>query len=89
MSISIIQNVNLFIDANSIIYDSLDFKQFTNTNDFETIIIENVIQKKLIILLNSLILILLFIAFDGIFHLLNLSAKNRRYNTPVFNKEII
>ena len=28
-----IHNVNnLFIDANSIIYDSLDFKQFTNTN---------------------------------------------------------
>ena len=90
-----IQNVNnLFIDANSIIYDSLDFKQFTNTNEFETIIIQNVIQKinNIVKLVNPNTIV--YIAFDGIPPLGKLNQqKNRRYKnhiqSAILNKEII
>lgn len=36
---------NLFIDSNSIIYDSLNFKNYLNKHQFEELIIKSVIVK--------------------------------------------
>lgn len=36
---------NLFIDSNSLIYDSINFNEFSNLSQFENYIIKNVILK--------------------------------------------
>ena len=91
-----IKNLNnitgLYIDANSLIYDSIDFNFYKNTEQFESLIIFNVIKK-----INDIISYIkskkyVFIAFDGIppFAKLN-QQKNRRYKSNyidiLFNKQ--
>jgi 5'-3' exonuclease len=62
-----LQNIdNLFIDSNSLIYDSLNFNEFSNSDQFENYIIKNVIFK-----LEEIINIInpcenVYIAFDGV-----------------------
>jgi len=75
---------NLFIDSNSIIYDSLSNN---NKNQYEDSIIKNVIVK-----IEEIITIIkpqenIFIAFDGVppFAKIN-QQKNRRYKTAYQNK---
>ena len=36
---------NLFIDSNSLIYDSLDFEKYENSSQFENFIIKKVLSK--------------------------------------------
>ena len=79
----------LFIDSNSIIYDSIDFENFTSTLTFETNLINNVIKK-----LESLINIIkpnknkiIYIAFDGIPPMAKvIQQKNRRYKSAYISK---
>lgn len=78
---------HLFIDSNSIIYDSLDMKTFTNTNDFEKSLIDSVIKK-----IENIIKLIkptktIYITFDGIPPIAKLSQqKTRRYKTHFQNK---
>ena len=61
-----IKNINnLFIDSNSIIYDSLNFQNFKNTTQFENYIIENVIDKLQNIIKNINPINKTFIAFES------------------------
>lgn len=90
-----LQNIdNLFIDSNSLIYDSLNFNEFSNSDQFENYIIKNVIFK-----LEEIINIInpcenVYIAFDGVppFAKIN-QQKNRRYKSAyqnkIFNKNIL
>ena len=77
---------NLYLDCNSIIYDSLDFKLFENKSQFENHIIKNVIFK-----IENIINIInpsekIFIAFDGVPPIAKLNQqKNRRYKSGVQN----
>ena len=57
---------NIYIDSNSIIYDSLDFNSFTNKLHFEDLIIEKVIEKIELIIKTLNPKKRIFIAFDGI-----------------------
>jgi 5'-3' exonuclease len=85
---------NLFIDSNSLIYDSLDFNKFENSSQFENYIIKNVIIKieEIINIINPSENI--YIAFDGVppFAKIN-QQKNRRYKSAyqnrIFNKKIL
>jgi 5'-3' exonuclease len=79
---------NLFIDSNSIIYDSLHlkFNEYLNKYKYEDAIIKNVIAK-----LEEIIAIIkpqdaIYIAFDGVppFAKIN-QQKNRRYKTSYQN----
>jgi len=93
-----LQNINnidnLFLDSNSIIYDSINFDNFENKSQFENFIIQNVINK-----LENIIKIInpkrnIYIAFDGIPPLAKLSQqKNRRYKSfyqaTLFKKTIL
>ena len=85
---------NLFIDSNSLIYDSLNFNEFLDSSQFEDYIIKTVIIK-----LEEIINIInpsenIYIAFDGVppFAKIN-QQKNRRYKSSyqnkVFNKHIV
>ena len=85
---------NLFIDSNSLIYDSLNFDKFENSAQFENYIIKNVIIK-----IEEIIKIIsprenIYIAFDGVppFAKIN-QQKNRRYKSAyqnkIFNKKIL
>lgn len=85
---------NLFIDSNSLIYDSINFNEFSNLSQFENYIIKNVILK-----LEEIINIVnpsenIYIAFDGVppFAKIN-QQKNRRYKSAyqskLFNKKIL
>jgi 5'-3' exonuclease len=90
-----IKNINnLFIDSNSIIYDSLNFQNFKNKTQFENYIIENVIDKLQIIIKNINPRNKTFIAFDGVPPIAKLTQqKNRRYKShyqaKLFNKTIL
>ena len=73
---------NLFLDCNSLIYDSLNFKNFQATTQFESYIIENVIVKieEIIKVINPSETI--YIAFDGVPPYAKISQqKNRRYKS--------
>jgi 5'-3' exonuclease len=78
---------NLFIDSNSLIYDSLNFEKFENTSQFENYIIKNVLIKleEIINTINPTENI--YIAFDGVppFAKIN-KQKNRRYKSAYLNK---
>ena len=88
--ISKLQNIdfinNLYLDCNSIIYDSLDFKLFENKSQFENLIIQSVIQK-----IENIINIInpdknIIIAFDGVPPMAKLNQqKNRRYKSSLQN----
>jgi len=78
---------NLFIDSNSLIYDSLNFDNFENLSQFENYIIKNVVIK-----IEEIIKIInpsenIYIAFDGVppFAKIN-QQKNRRYKSAYLNK---
>ena len=85
---------NLFIDSNSLIYDSLNFNEFVNLSQFENFIIKHVIIKieEIIKTINPSETI--YIAFDGVppFAKIN-QQKNRRYKSAyqneIFNKTIV
>jgi len=85
---------NLFIDSNSLIYDSLNFNDFVNTSQFENYIIKHVILKieEIIKTINPSENI--YIAFDGVppFAKIN-QQKNRRYKSAyqnrIFNKTVL
>ena len=73
---------NLFLDCNSLIYDSLHFKNFQTTSQFESYIIESVIIKieEIIKAINPSETI--YIAFDGVPPYAKISQqKNRRYKS--------
>ena len=76
-----LKNINqLYIDSNSLIYDSINFDLFENKNQFEKNIIDNVIIKINEIIKSVKPLDFTYISFDGIppFAKLN-QQKNRRY----------
>ena len=85
---------NLFLDCNSLIYDSLDFKNYESAQQFEKYIIENVISK-----IESIVSLInpsenIYIAFDGVPPFAKISQqKNRRYKTAyqskLFKKDVI
>jgi 5'-3' exonuclease len=73
---------NLFLDCNSLIYDSLDFTKFQAKDQFESYIIENVIIKigEIIKAINPIDTV--YIAFDGVPPFAKISQqKNRRYKS--------
>ena len=84
---------NLFLDCNSLIYDSLNFNNYQSVQQFENYIIANVISK-----IEAIITAInpsenVYIAFDGVPPFAKISQqKNRRYKTAyqnkVFNKEV-
>ncbi len=85
---------NLFIDSNSIIYDSLKFDNFKNKTQFENYIIESAINKLEIIIKNINPKNITYIAFDGVPPIAKLNQqKNRRYKThyqsKLFNKPVL
>lgn len=77
---------NLYLDCNSIIYDSIDFKVYENKSQFENFIIKNVIIR-----IENIINIInpkenIFIAFDGVPPIAKLNQqKNRRYKSSLQN----
>lgn len=78
-----LKNVNnLYIDSNSIIYDSINFNNYISTNQFEEFIIDSTIKK-----LKSIISIFkpnnkIIIAFDGVPPMAKIKQqKNRRYKS--------
>ena len=85
---------NLFIDSNSLIYDSLDFNVYVNSVQFENYIIANVIIKIEEIIKTICPSETIYIAFDGVppFAKIN-QQKNRRYKSAyqnnIFNKKIL
>lgn len=88
-----ISNIHeLYLDSNSIIYDSINMDNFENQKQFEANIIKNVIQKIEFIIKSIKPKNFVYIAFDGIppFAKLN-QQKNRRYKNQyqdiIFNKQ--
>tara|TARA_B100001769_G_scaffold183661_1_gene145307 strand:- start:6588 stop:8165 length:1578 start_codon:yes stop_codon:yes gene_type:complete len=84
---------NLYIDSNSIIYDSIDFTNYKDNVQFENYIIYKVIDKieNIIKITNPTKNIL--IAFDGVPPIAKLNQqKNRRYKSyyqnKLFNKKV-
>ena len=82
-----VENIhNLFLDSNSIIYDSINFNNFENKSQFENYIIQSTISK-----IENIIKIInpqnnIFIAFDGVPPLAKLNQqKNRRYKSNYQN----
>jgi len=69
---------NLFLDCNSLIYDSLDFKKFQAKDQFESYIIETVIIKigEIIKAINPLDTV--YIAFDGVAPIAKLEQQRSR-----------
>jgi 5'-3' exonuclease len=93
--LGVLNNIhNLFIDSNSLIYDSINFNEFLNLSQFENYIIKTVILKieEIINIINPSETIL--IAFDGVppFAKIN-QQKNRRYKSAhlykIFNKHVV
>ena len=85
---------NIYIDSNSIIYDSLDFNSFTNKLEFEDLIIKKVIEKIELIIKTLNPKKRIFIAFDGIPPIAKLDQqKNRRYKSwyqnTILNKTVL
>ena len=85
---------NIYIDSNSIIYDSIDFNSFTNKLEFENLIIEKVIDKIDLIIKTLNPKKRIFIAFDGIPPIAKLDQqKNRRYKSwyqnTILNKTVL
>ena len=85
---------SLYLDSNSIIYDTIDFEKYENDDQFEKFIINNVIKKieNIINVTNPSNLV--YIAFDGVPPIAKLTQqKNRRYKSwyqsNLFNKKII
>ena len=85
---------SLYLDSNSIIYESIDFDKYENHEQFEKLIINNVINKieTIINIINPLLLV--YIAFDGVPPIAKLSQqKNRRYKSwfqaNLFNKNVL
>ena len=81
----------LFLDSNSIVYDSLNMKNFKNREDFENDLTDSVIKKieNIVKLINPTKYV--FITFDGVPPIAKLSQqKTRRYKThyqnQLFNK---
>ena len=80
---------NFYLDSNSIVYDCLRNIKFTNKNDFEKQLINDVCKKIL-----EYILIIqpdntIYIAFDGVAPLAKMNQqKNRRYKSH-FEKDIL
>ena len=87
-----INNVhNLYLDSNSIIYDSIDFTLFENKSQFENLIIQKIIHKIDLIIKTINPTKNIIIAFDGVPPIAKLNQqKNRRYKTwyqnHIFNK---
>jgi len=85
---------NLFLDCNSLIYDSLDYKKFQTKEQFESYIIENVIVKIETIIKTINPSETIYIAFDGVppFAKIN-QQKNRRYKSAyqsnLFKNEVV
>lgn len=85
---------NLFLDCNSLIYDSLDYKKFQTKEQFESYIIENVIVKIETIIKTINPSETIYIAFDGVppFAKIN-QQKNRRYKSAyqsnLFKNEVL
>ena len=78
---------NLFIDSNSIIYDSLNITNYVNKHDYEITIVKNVIVKIEEIILSIKPQENIYIAFDGVPPFAKISQqKNRRYKTAFQNK---
>ena len=88
-----LKNVNeLYLDSNSLIYESINFEKFENSMQFEKMLINSVIDK-----INTIVKLVkptnfTYISFDGIppFAKLN-QQKNRRYKNHIqdilFNNE--
>ena len=73
---------NIYLDSNSIIYDSINFNSFSNKKQFEESIIEKVIEKIDLIIKTLNPKKRVFIAFDGIPPIAKLhQQKNRRYKS--------
>ena len=95
-----IKNIhNLYLDSNSIIYDSIDFNLFQNKSQFENIIIQKVVDKIELIIKTINPTKNIILAFDGVPPIAKLNQqKNRRYkswyqanlfnkNTPIDNSK--
>ena len=73
---------NLYLDCNSIIYDSIDFKEFENSVVFEKKLIEKIIFKIKLILETIKPKKKIIIAFDGVPPFAKISQqKTRRYKS--------
>tara|TARA_B110001452_G_scaffold206981_1_gene177120 strand:- start:690 stop:2276 length:1587 start_codon:yes stop_codon:yes gene_type:complete len=78
---------NLYLDCNSIVYESIVYDNFINKSQFENYIITNVIQK-----IDCIIKLIdpdktVFITFDGVPPIAKLNQqKNRRYKSWYQNK---
>lgn len=71
----------LYLDSNSIIYDSIDYSVFKNTAQFELYIINSVIEK-IETIINKVKSDYVYIAFDGVPPIAKLTQqKNRRYKS--------
>jgi 5'-3' exonuclease len=85
---------NLFLDCNSLIYDSLDYKKFQTKEQFESYIIENVIIKIETIIKTINPSETIYIAFDGVAPFAKINQqKNRRYKSAyqsnLFKNEVV
>jgi 5'-3' exonuclease len=85
---------NLFLDCNSLIYDSLDYKKFQTKEQFESYIIENVIVKIETIIKTINPSETIYIAFDGVAPFAKINQqKNRRYKSAyqsnLFKNEVV
>lgn len=78
-----IKNIdNLYLDSNSIIYDSIDFTLFQNKSQFENLIIQKVIDKTELIIKTINPSKNIILAFDGVPPIAKLNQqKNRRYKS--------
>ena len=73
---------NLYLDSNSIIYDSLDFTLFQNKSQFENLIIQKVVDKIELIIKTINPSKNIIVAFDGVPPIAKLNQqKNRRYKS--------
>ena len=85
---------NLYIDSNSIIYDSINFENFDSKNQFEKLIIESVLTKLEFLIETIKPKKNVIIAFDGVPPFAKVSQqKNRRYKSwyqaNMLNKTIL
>jgi len=77
---------NLYLDCNSIIYDSIDFKKYENNTQFEDLIIKNVINNIHNIINDVKPLNNVYIAIDGVPPFAKIKQqKNRRYKNYIQN----
>tara|TARA_B110000261_G_scaffold161191_1_gene202195 strand:+ start:7992 stop:9641 length:1650 start_codon:yes stop_codon:yes gene_type:complete len=85
---------NLFLDSNSLVYDSIDYTKFENKSQFENYIIKSVVEKLELIIKTINPTNRVFIAFDGVPPIAKLNQqKNRRYKTwyqnSILNKDSV